>query len=94
MRKTPGTVRDIRTGRALARTSSLTDTFTSYVKFLMEQEEQFYLVHGPLRHLEVRVLVSDLRQVLDGVPIIYDRQLGADRIYVFEGDPAELGFAV
>lgn len=94
MRKTPGIVRDIRTGRALAHTSSLTETFSIHVQHLLDAEEQFYLVHGRIKHWDVRCLITDMRDILEDVPIIYDPQMGSDRIYIFSGDPAELGFAV
>jgi hypothetical protein len=90
---TGGTVRDIRTGRAIAKTASLSETFTSYVQGLIQQDEQFYLVYGRCQHLETRRLI-DFFQNLDACPVIYDAKMGSDRVFIFEGDPAELGFAV
>jgi hypothetical protein len=72
----------------------LTETFAAHVQHLLEQEEDFYLVHGRLKHQDVRCLVTDMHRVLDGTPIIYDPQMGSDRVFIFSGDPAELGFAV
>jgi len=91
---TAGNVRDIRTGRAIGKTSSLTQTFVDHIQALMEQDMQFYLVHGRVRHLDVRVMLNDLREALTAVEIIYDARMPSDTVWIFEGDPEELGFAV
>jgi len=88
---TSGTVRDIRTGRAIAKTNSLTHTFIAHVERLTEGDEDFYLVYGRCRHREVHDLVKKLRDM--DFTVIYDAQMPSDCLYIFEGQPEELGFA-
>lgn len=88
---TGGTVRDIRTGRAIGRTRDLSETFVRQVQTLIFTDTDFYIVYGRCRNLEVRKLVDDLRE-LEGFPILYDQQMPADTLWIFEGDPEELGF--
>jgi hypothetical protein len=94
LRKIPGKVVDIRTGQSLGRTRDLNLAFTNHIQHLLETEITFYLVHGPCRHQDVRVLVNDLTEALSEVPIVYDRQMKPDTVWIFEGYPEELGFAV
>lgn len=89
---TSGTVRDIRTGRALHKTRDLSETFISYVQALTAAEEQFYVVFGRCRHEDVRETVDGLRS-LSTFPVIFDRQMPSDTIWIFQGLPEELGFA-
>jgi hypothetical protein len=89
-----GRVVDIRTGRAIARTSSLTNTFIAHVQHLVEQDQDFYLVYGRCRHQEIRVLIEDLRETLNSLEIIYDSRMPSDTVWIFDGLPEELGFAV
>jgi hypothetical protein len=93
-RTTSGKVVDIRTGRAIASTRSLTATWVDYIQLLVEKEEPFYLVHGRNRHTDVREMITDLKQILTDVPIIYDPRMPSDTMWAFEGTPDELGFAV
>lgn len=88
-----GIVRDIRTGRAIGRTKSLSETFVQQVLDLLTEDRDFYIVFGRCRHLEVREVVDELR-TLEGFQVLYDPQMPADTIWLFDGDPEELGFAV
>lgn len=85
------TVRDIRTGRAIGKTDQLTELFVFQIKHLISSDTEFYVVHGPCRHREMREVLDTLGE---GIPVIYDRQIGSDLVYIFEGDPSELGFAL
>jgi hypothetical protein len=85
---TSGIVRDIRTGRALFKTDSLTDTFIAQVS---NTPQPFFMVHGRCTKLEVRMLVSDLKEMKE-FPMVYDRQMPPDAILLFAGEPHELGF--
>jgi hypothetical protein len=89
-----GKIIDIRTGRAIGKTNSLTGTWLDYIKLLVETDEPFYLVHGRCRHTDMREMITDLKQILDGVEIIYDKRMPADTMWAFSGEPEELGFAV
>lgn len=89
---TGGVVRDIRTGRAIGRTRSLTETFVHQVQHMIEDDVEFYVVYGRCQHKEVRDMVSFFRS-LDGFPTLYDPQMPSDTAWIFEGDPGELGFA-
>ena len=89
----PGTIRDIRTGRAIGRTHSLSEIFADQVKNLIDQEEDFYIVHGRCRYQHMRKLVHNLRD-LEYVPLVYDPQFPSDTLWIFEGYPEELGFAI
>jgi hypothetical protein len=60
----------------------------------MEADTQFYLVHGRIRHQDVRVMLNDLHEALSTVQIIYDARMPSDCVWIFEGNPEELGFAV
>lgn len=86
-----GIVRDIRTGRAVGRTDSLTETFVSQVNNLINTEVQFYIVHGRCRLYEQRSMITFLRD-LDACPVVYDAQMPSDMVFIFEGEPSELGF--
>lgn len=94
IRGTSGKVIDIRTGRAIASTSSLTATWVDYIRLLVEQDKTFYLVHGRCRHTDVRQMITDLKATLEGVPIIYDARMPSDTMWAFDGTPEELGFAI
>lgn len=85
-----GTVRDIRTGRAIARTDSLTVTFLDHIATLHALGDPFYVVFGRCAHLDMRWCVEQIRSM--GVRAIYDKQMPTDKMWVFEGDPEELGF--
>jgi hypothetical protein len=87
-----GTIRDIRTGRAIGRTNSLTATFVQHIQALVEADTQFYIVFGRCRALEQRKLVEELRE-LDAFRVIYDARMPSDTMWIFEGEPEELGFA-
>ena len=88
-----GKVIDIRTGRAIAKTRDLSETFTRYMESLFEKDVQFYIVHGRCRHDDVRNMVTSFRQ-MPFLQVIYDAKMPSDTVWIFEGDPAELGFAV
>lgn len=88
---TRGTIRDIRTGRAIGRTASLTDTFIEHVSALANAGETFYIASGPLRHLELVTVVAMLSE--HGFKCVRDRQLPPDMLLIFSGTPEELGFA-
>lgn len=90
---THGTIRDIRTGRALARTSSLTESFAHHIEDLLNTDEPFYLVYGRCRHSDVRALVTGLRETLKTVDVIFDARMPPDTVWAFAGEPHELGFA-
>jgi hypothetical protein len=86
-----GIVRDIRTGRALGRTSSLTDTFIAHVGAMCNSGEDFYVASGPIRHTE---LVGALDVIRDsGITVVRDKCLPPDMLLIFSGTPEELGFA-
>jgi hypothetical protein len=89
---TGGTVHDIRSGRAIGKTRSLSETFTKYVISLIENDNQFYVVHGRCQHREVREMITFLKE-LDDLKVIYDARMSPGTAFIFEGDPAELGFA-
>ena len=89
---TGGIVRDIRTGRAVGRTRSLTETFVKQTQFLIEEGIQFYMVTGRCRMIEQREMIDFLRS-LGGFPVIFDPQMPSDTVFIFEGEPSELGFA-
>lgn len=93
-RTTSGKIIDIRSGRAIASTNSLTASWVEYIQLLVENDKQFYLVHGRCRHTDVREMITDLKNILDDIPIIYDPRFKADTMFCFEGTPDELGFAV
>lgn len=86
-----GFVRDIRTGRAIGRTNSITGAFVDHVKFLVEEEQDFYIVFGRCRHADMRKAAHEMRDM--GLKVIYDKQMPSDTMWIFAGDPAELGFA-
>jgi hypothetical protein len=86
-----GTIRDIRTGRAIGRTDNLTELFLDQLIALNKADIKCYVVSGPCRMLESRRAIDSLRET--GITVIMDRQMGADRMYIFEGEPHELGFA-
>jgi hypothetical protein len=88
-----GTIRDIRTGRSIGRTSSLTKTFVAHIQALVESDMTFYVVFGRCRMKEQRQMVDDLRE-LEAFPVIYDSRMPSDTMWIFEGEPEELGFAV
>jgi hypothetical protein len=88
---TEGTVRDIRTGRAIGKTRNLTETFVHQVQHLLEQEEDFYVVYGRCQHQEVRKMM-DFLNGLAGFPVVYDGQMPSDAVFIFSGSPDELGF--
>lgn len=90
MNKTPGTVHDIRSGRAVSKTSSITDKFLMHIKFMVDSEKEFYVVSGVCRHEEVRSCVDELRKM--ELTVVFDRKMGADKLWLFEGKPEELGF--
>jgi hypothetical protein len=87
-----GKVIDIRTGRAIGSTSSLTHTFLDHVERLLDDDKEFYIVYGRCKHRDVRQMVTDI-SVLDTVKVIYDGRMPSDTVWIFEGDPSELGFA-
>jgi hypothetical protein len=93
-RTTSGKIIDIRTGRAIASTTSLTASWVEYIQLLVESEEPFYLVYGRNRHTDVREMITELKQILDDIPIIYDARMPSDTMWAFNGTPDELGFAV
>jgi GTPase SAR1 family protein len=93
-RTTSGKIIDIRTGRAIASTDSLTASWVDYMQLLVENDKPFYLVHGRCRHSDVRQMITELKQILEDVPIIYDARMPSDTMWAFEGTPDELGFAV
>jgi hypothetical protein len=88
-----GTIRDIRTGRAIGSTSSLNATFVSHIQALIEADEDFYVVFGRCQFKEQRDLVDFLRE-FEAFPVIFDKRMPPMTMWIFEGDPEELGFAV
>lgn len=86
-----GIVRDIRTGRAIGRTANITAAFVDHVKFLVEDDQEFYIVYGRCRHAEMHQAAHDMKEM--GLKVIYDKQMPSDTMWIFAGDPAELGFA-
>jgi hypothetical protein len=86
-------VRDIRTARALSYTHDLTEVFTLQVQMLLENGESFYMVHGRCRLKTARRLIDNMKS-LDTFPVIYDKQMPSDRVYLFSGAPDELGFMI
>lgn len=86
-----GFVRDIRTGRAIGRTNNITAAFVDQVKFLVDDEQEFYIVHGRCRHSDLRKAAHEMKEM--GLKVIYDKQMPSDTMWIFAGDPAELGFA-
>lgn len=89
---TSGTVRDIRTGRAVRHTTDLTTEFIDHMIVLRDAGTELYVVTGPCRHTEMRWAVNRMRE--HGITVVYDKQFPSDRMYLFEGRPDELGFAV
>lgn len=87
-----GTIRDIRTGRAIGKTKDLNETFTYQVQGLLESGEPFYMVYGRCTMQQSRRLVDDMKS-LGTFPVIYDRQFPPDWVLLFSGQPEELGFA-
>lgn len=88
---TKGIIRDIRTGRAIGKTSSLTETFVDQVRGLLHQEQEFYIVYGRCRLQEQRDLI-DFLKTLD-LTVVYDNHMTSDMVFIFSGSPEELGFA-
>lgn len=87
-----GIVRDIRTGRAVGRTRSLSETFVNQIQAFIEADMEFYVVFGPCRLLVQREMIDFLRD-LDACPVICDKKMPPDVAFIFEGHPDELGFA-
>jgi hypothetical protein len=90
--RTRGTVKDIRTGRAVKHDVDLTDAFIEHIALLKRQGLKFYVVAGPCRNREARDCVDILR-ANGGILVIMDRQFKSDTLWIFEGEPHELGFA-
>lgn len=40
------------------------------------------------------MLINDLRDTLSSFEIIYDARMPSDTVWIFDGEPEELGFAV
>lgn len=87
MKRASGTIRDIRTGRAIAKTNSITAVFLEYVLELIHTQVPFYLVHGRCRHLEMRYCVDEF--VGMELSVLYDPRMPSDTVFVFEGTADE-----
>ena len=65
---TKGTVYSLHGGRIIGKTQNLSRTFLYAVRQEQKKGEAFAVVHGPIRHKEVRELISDIRAM--GVPVL------------------------
>lgn len=90
--KQGGTVRDIRTGRAIAQTNDLGKTFVDHIVAMRTSGRACYVVTGNLRHNDLRIAVDMLMKY--EVVVVRDKQFPPDTMWLFEGEPSELGFAV
>lgn len=88
-----GTVYDIRTGHAIGKTRNITETFLNQIKGLVEKDEPFYVVWGRCRNADQRELITWLQDNVS-FPIIFDAKMPADMVFIFAGEPSELGFAI
>lgn len=86
-----GTVRDIRTRRAIGHTDDLIGTFLDQIAAMRNLGVACYVVAGPSRKAESRQGIDLMRE--HGLMVIVDRQFKPDTLWLFEGTPDQLGFA-
>jgi hypothetical protein len=82
---TKGEVIDIRTGKRLRSTDSMTRDFLYYVLQMQRGGQKFYAVAGPVRAREIRKCIDSLKDM--GVKVRRDKTCKPDIILLLEGDP-------
>jgi hypothetical protein len=82
-----GSVRDIRTGAEIDKTSDLTGTFLAYCARLQKHEKSVYVVRGRAQHDEVRQMLDRIKEL--GIPLVYDTGCPPDRVFILAGTPDE-----
>lgn len=68
------------------------DVFVDQLISLKHAGVEHYVVKGPCRHLDSRIMADML--IDHGIKVIHDRQFKPDTFWIFSGKPEELGFKV
>lgn len=90
---TSGKVYDIRTGREMARVRDLTAFFQQQMRKMVENDVDFYVVYGRCKHKDVRAMISLFQSLHGDVLTIWDPSMPPDTVWLFEGEPGELGYS-